>query len=208
MTPERLEYLLNEVVLQGECADISRDELYEALRALAENARLKTELCTKCGAELTYHHHWGDGPEHDEHTHERCLTMQLAKVHIERNNAVVDAAAATSNASALASLLDERDAAGEVLKAENARLRALVCDYDQTMLHLRSGGKFDEPTYRFLKRRANVVLVYATDQALATEQPKEKPCLHANGALAQAFIDFGAALRNAHGFDPSKEQGK
>lgn len=42
MTPERLEYLLNEVVLRGECADISRDELYEALRALAENARLKT----------------------------------------------------------------------------------------------------------------------------------------------------------------------
>ena len=40
MTPERLEYLLNEVVLRGECADISRDELYEALRALAELAEL------------------------------------------------------------------------------------------------------------------------------------------------------------------------
>ena len=47
MTPERLEYLLNEVVLRGECADISRDELYEALRALAERRELYEALVAR-----------------------------------------------------------------------------------------------------------------------------------------------------------------
>ena len=56
----------------------------------AENARLKTELCTKCGTELTYHHHWGDGPEHDEHTPERCLTMQLEEAERERAAVVAE----------------------------------------------------------------------------------------------------------------------
>lgn len=42
----------------------------------------------------------------------------------------------------------------------------LVKDYDLTMLHLRAGGKFDEPTYRFLKRRANLAIA---------DQPREKP---------------------------------
>ena len=44
MTPKRLEYLLNEVVLRGECADISSEELYEALRALAKSHVLERRI--------------------------------------------------------------------------------------------------------------------------------------------------------------------
>jgi hypothetical protein len=50
--------------------------------------------------------------------------------------------------------LEERNSLSEEIR----RILQLVKDYDQTMLHLRAGGKFDERTYRFLKRRANLAI--------------------------------------------------
>ena len=48
----------------------------------------------------------------------------------------------------------------------------------------------------------------AAEEIVRRVRRLERNCLHANGVHSDSCIDFGAALRNALGIDPSKEQGK
>lgn len=44
MTPERLDYLIKESVLRGECVNITRDELYEVLQGFAQHEEARAKM--------------------------------------------------------------------------------------------------------------------------------------------------------------------